>query len=120
VTLIFAVSSIPNLGTPPLFRFSDKVPHFIEYAVLGYLLYRAFSNRLTGARTREVLRTALVVSLLWGLALGLVDEFHQLLIPGRSCDPLDFLADAAGLSLTASLAYRIVRRRTLVDVGTKL
>ena len=29
-------------------------------------------------------------------AYGILDEVHQLLIPGRSCELLDFLADILG------------------------
>ena len=68
----------------------DKGVHFVEYGVLGALL--AFACQSTWPRVR--LRYVLALWLTW--ALGLVDELHQLYVPGRSADGLDLAADTLG------------------------
>lgn len=88
--LILAVSSIPgrDLTIPPG---SDKFGHLGEYGVLGVLAAFALGR---GASMRA--RAAS-----WGAValFAALDELHQVLIPGRSADPLDWLADVAGATL---------------------
>ncbi len=97
IGLIFFVSSLENLQAPPLFgSFSDKVPHALEYGVLGFLLVRAMRGTdLVGGSVRSGL-----VSIIIGLVVGLSDELFQGHVPGRVSDPLDFLADSVGLALS--------------------
>jgi VanZ family protein len=90
--LIFILSSIPALKSPDLgISFEDKIYHMLEYAVLGILLQRG-----SGMSGDLSLKRILSVSIL-GVCYGASDEIHQLFVPGRLCDPFDFLADAAGV-----------------------
>ena len=67
-----------------------KLAHFLEYLVLSMLLYRA----LRGDR-RWNLRAAGIACTIAGLyAIG--DEFHQLLVPGRTAAATDCLIDVSG------------------------
>ena len=66
------------------------------YAVLGGLL------RLATGRTGAAVA--------WAGAYGVSDEVHQAFVPGRSPDPLDWLADAFGAWVGAALVARAVRR----------
>ena len=96
--LIFAMSSIPDLGTglggwDLVLR---KLAHAAEYAVLGALLVRAVR--------REVPAAAL------GIAYALTDEIHQAFVPGRQGRPLDVLIDAAGVLLGVFVLGRAGRR----------
>jgi VanZ family protein len=69
---------------------TDKVLHFIAYAVLAALLCRALSGSgVTAART---LLWAFVLATLYGVS----DEVHQSHVPGREADVMDLLADALG------------------------
>src|SRR5687767_10111747 len=82
--VIFAFSSVPDLGTglgtwDLLLR---KLAHAAEFAVLGALLLRAVA----------VERAALAL----GIAYAATDELHQLLVPGRRGSVYDVLVDAAG------------------------
>ena len=43
-------------------------------------------------------------------AYGVTDEFHQLFVPGRACDPVDWMVDTAGAALGALLAHVALRR----------
>ncbi len=96
--LIFALSSVPDLGTglggwDLVLR---KLAHAAEYAVLGSLLLRA-----TGW-------VGLAVVL--GLAYAVSDEIHQTFVPGRAGAPLDVVIDAVGVACGV-LFYQLVRPR---------
>jgi VanZ family protein len=83
--VIFAFSSVPNLGTglgvwDLVLR---KLAHLVEYAILGALLYRAVG--------REPLAVAV------GSAYAVTDEFHHVFVPGRAGSPLDWLIDTVGV-----------------------
>lgn len=66
---------------------ADAMAHFGAYGGLAFLLGIAF-------RPRQSRRWALLVAVC--VALGVTDELHQLLVPGRAFAVSDILADAAG------------------------
>jgi len=89
--IIFYVSSLSSVPTPLSgFQF-DKAIHMVEYAVLGFLLARAFNG---GRRplTNGAVRWAFVAALLYGLS----DEYHQSFVAGRDASWLDLVADGVG------------------------
>ena len=97
--VIFALSSIPSLGTglgtwDLVLR---KLAHVTEYAVLGLLLARALPDL-----------PAVAWSL--GVAYAVTDEIHQTIVDGRHGAPLDVVIDAAGV-LVGVLALHAARRR---------
>ena len=75
-----------------LFPFSsaDKVLHLVEYAILGYLVARAFGYNLY--EKKVLLIRAFSVCFLFGLS----DEFHQWFVPYRVLSGMDMLADVIG------------------------
>jgi VanZ like family len=98
--LIFAASSVPDLGTglggwDVLLR---KIAHGAEFAVLGALLARA-----TGRGG---------VAFLLGALYAVSDELHQTLVPGRLGSPLDVAIDAAGV-LCGIVLWQLARARKL-------
>ena len=103
---IYFLSSRPRLPGPALPGF-DKVAHFAAYALLAWLLIFATE------RSRLPLALAVVLALLYGAT----DEIHQMFVPGRSPDVLDWFADAAGVA-AATLVY--VRRRAAAGSGAPL
>lgn len=97
--LIFAFSSVPDLGTglggwDLVLR---KLAHTAEYAVLGALLVRA-----TG-------RAGLAVGL--GTLYAVSDELHQTFVPGRMGSPVDVAIDAVGVACGVLLWQSIRARR---------
>jgi VanZ family protein len=96
--LIFALSSVPGLGTglgtwDLVLR---KLAHAGEYAVLGALLARA-----TGRP-----RLAFALAVLYAAS----DELHQHFVRGRHGAPLDVAIDAAGALIGVTL-WRLSPRR---------
>jgi VanZ family protein len=92
--LISVASSIPGDSIPDLPILSqDKIIHFGMYLLLAWLVFRAFHNqsRYPGLRRRAGLATLGVIAV-----YGMVDEFHQLFVPGRSGDIHDWISDMLG------------------------
>jgi hypothetical protein len=97
--LIFALSSVPDLGTglggwDLALR---KVAHAAEYAVLGALLARALRSPTIAATV--------------GVVYAMSDEVHQAFVPGRMGSPLDVVIDAVGVVCGVVLWERATRTR---------
>jgi VanZ family protein len=108
--LIFIFSSIPQLTPPPVgFQISDKIYHFLEFGIFGWLLVRSLTKLYPSHQWRAGVALAALLGILWG---GL-DEVHQAFVPGRDASVLDGLADAAGVAaVSAALWWRMRRRDT--------
>ena len=96
--VIFALSSIPSLGTglgtwDLVLR---KAAHVTEYAVLGALLVRAVAE---------------APAFVLGVAYAVTDEVHQSFVDGRAGTPLDVTIDAAGV-LAGIALVALARRRS--------
>jgi len=96
--VIFAFSSVPDLGTglggwDLVLR---KIAHTAEYAILGALLLRA-----TGR---------IGVALALGIAYAVSDELHQTFVPGRAGKPLDVGIDTVGL-VCGIAVWHVLRSR---------
>lgn len=95
--LIFAVSSVPDLGTDlgvwdTVLR---KIAHTVEYAIFGGLVYRAVENAPLAVALASV--------------YAATDEVHQALVSGRHGSPLDWVIDTAGVVLGVIAAVRLSR-----------
>jgi VanZ family protein len=95
--VIFALSSIPHLGTglgtwDTILR---KSAHVTEYAILGLLLMRAIGREAP--------------AFLLGIAYAITDEVHQHFVSGRHSSPLDVAIDSAGV-LIGVLVFVRARR----------
>jgi VanZ family protein len=89
--LIFWLSSQTHLPSAIfLFAGIDKLFHAVTYGILALLLLWALPRT---ARRPALLAMALAS------AYGVSDELHQALVPGRSPDVVDWLADTAGAAL---------------------
>jgi VanZ family protein len=83
--VIFALSSIPHLGTglgtwDTILR---KGAHVTEYAILGLLLVRAIGRELP--------------AFLIGVGYAITDEVHQHFVSGRHSSPIDVAIDSTGV-----------------------
>lgn len=91
--LIYYLSSQPALPAPMLFLHQDKIVHFGFYFILGLIAWRFFGDYI---QPRAVL---LVVSLSYCSSYGLLDEWHQSFVPGRSADVADWAFDTLGAAV---------------------
>jgi VanZ family protein len=99
--LIFALSSVPDLGTglegwDTLLR---KLAHAAEYAVLGALLLRAVGS--------------VPVAVGLGALYAVSDEVHQAFVPGRLGSPVDVAIDTVGVVCGVALWHWGARTRRL-------
>lgn len=100
--VLFMLSALPQMGRPPSFPLSDKVGHFVLYAVLGATLAWGWS--------RSPRYVPHLVVLLVGAVYGVTDEWHQMYVPGRMPDLADWVADVLGLMAGYGATLQMVER----------
>ena len=105
--VLFYLSSRTWESGPSLFEVNDKVVHLGLYAVLGATL--AFARIRSGDKLPH--GWMMVIGLLYALS----DEYHQSFVPGRTADPADWFADAAGLAVGYAAWRRWAPGRTISD-----
>ncbi len=102
IAVLIPGSDLPSVGVNGV----DKVAHIVLFAGFGWLWMAALTRPL---RTR----TSLVLAS--GLALAVMTEVLQGILPvNRSPEGLDLVADAVGIVL-AVLAYRVVSKEPVPD-----
>lgn len=85
-----------------------KTAHFVEYSLLGLLLWRLIhlDPALAPCRSREFL-TALAAAALYAAS----DEFHQRFVPGREASVRDVLLDSCGAGCGLAVIWAMRRLR---------
>lgn len=97
ILFIIVFSSIPSIKTPKIDTGNleirlDYIIHLIEYGTLAFLSVLSFtSSSLTIGRKRFI---QILICL---LCFATLDEFHQLLIPGRTFNPVDLVFNVVGI-----------------------
>lgn len=100
--LIFVVSHHPVPERIQSILPWDKLIHFVEYFILGFLVQRAL-----GRESLPFLALAIALS----AGYGALDEFHQSFIPGRFASAGDIVADAVGAMAGAVAAYHFYKKK---------
>ena len=77
----------------------DKVAHFATFGLITALLWRGTAGRAPLAVLAAV------------IAYGALDEVHQMFLPGRAAELLDFAADAAAATVVCAALF--IRRKSL-------
>ncbi len=99
--VIFVLSQIPGEMLPPkVFDLQDKLLHFLAYFLFGVTLVIA---TITIRNSRK--RVLFVILL--GSLYALLDEVHQMFVPGRYWDLSDWLADTLGVFLAIFFVNKI-------------
>jgi len=94
--VISVQSSMSNLKLPDLgFNFLDKIIHLFVFGILGWLIARGMFK----SGHPFIQKHFLLFTLLIGGIFGLMDEWHQSMVPGRMADIQDWLADITGIVL---------------------
>jgi hypothetical protein len=104
IVWLIAVATIAVLWTRRLMGQPEEAVHFIEYGVLGILLFRALSGRVQDA-------TVYAVVTLVGLLIGTVDELIQWLVPGRFWDLRDIVLNGGAVALIQVAIWRLAPPR---------
>jgi VanZ family protein len=106
--LIIALSTLTNVTLPRTqFVELDKVIHFAEYAVFGFLVWRSFcrAHKSVGPIDAAFLGVAFVT------LFALTDELYQSYVPNRKADIADFYTDVVGAAVAIAVCV-VVRFRT--------
>lgn len=105
MAVIFYFSSLPASRIPT--AIPDFVPHFIEYAILGFLLFRAISVTKPKLPTLPLAEWAISLTVLYAIS----DEVHQLFVSTRTFSGRDLLIDSlAALLIVAAAGFLRVRQ----------
>jgi VanZ family protein len=90
--ILFILTSLPGNEAISI-GLNDKIEHFGAYGLLSVILYLNlfFQQKFNFLRKSPAIFTILIASF-----YGMLDELHQLFVPGRRADILDWLADFSG------------------------
>jgi len=102
--LIFLQSSYPSPEAVPAVPYMDKFLHFVGYAILGILFFRAYST----LRIKNNVSLLIIISILSSTLYGISDELHQYFVPYRDAEAMDALADLLG-SIGGVTVYYVSR-----------
>jgi len=100
---LVVVAAVVVVWTRRLMGQPEEAIHFLEYGVLGILLYRAFEDRIQDP-------TVYVAATLTGLLVGTVDEIIQWLVPGRFWDLRDIVLNGGAVALAQIAIWRLFKR----------
>ncbi|MBC7250452.1 MAG: VanZ family protein [Anaerolineae bacterium] len=98
-------STLPQLEEPWLDVILKKTAHFLEYALLAFLWWRALSG--SGPRALWPLIVSGLISVLYAVS----DEYHQTFVPGRHGQLWDLGVDSAGVLCALWLIWQRDRSR---------
>lgn len=112
---IFVLTSLPS-NSMPHFALYDKAKHFIAYFVLSLLL----SLTLRVQSKFEKLKIGFAkFAFIITISYSTFDELHQIFIPGRDAEILDWLANLLGIILGIYLIKVISHKLNDIDLGQK-
>ena len=113
--ILFVLTTLPgneaiNIGV------NDKIEHFGAYGLLSAILYLnlLFQEKYPLFKKFPATFTLLVASL-----YGMIDELHQIFVPGRTADIRDWLADFLG-SVLAVLIVKFILGKLKQIEGKKV
>lgn len=93
ITTLLPSTSMPSLSIWELFSF-DSFAHAFLFAVLTYLMIVGLKKQYTYPKLKHyAIRTALLVSTLFGISIELMQHFF---IYGRQGDIIDVLSNTIG------------------------
>jgi VanZ family protein len=104
--VLFGATTLPAASMPS-FGVVDKVNHLSAYFILAILLFLTllFQQKIPLAKNKVAAYALIICSL-----YGMLDEVHQIFIPGRSAEFLDLFADILGAGLGVLFMIILVKR----------
>lgn len=91
--ILFIGTSLPSDHVSGMIEVSDKLKHFGAYFILAFLLSL---NLYFQERWKNLAFSPFIYAFLACTIYGVIDELHQILVPNRSAEFLDWLADLSG------------------------
>ncbi|BDQ02216.1 MAG: hypothetical protein KatS3mg036_0660 [Ignavibacterium sp.] len=112
---IFILTSLPSDQLPSV-EIGDKVNHFLAFFVLGFFLNLTLKYQ---TKYPSLKKNILLITIIIAAGYGLLDELHQLFVPGRSAEVLDWVADFVG-AISGSLLAEFLYRRFYIFINNFL
>ena len=111
--ILFTLTSLPTGLAIETKDISDKFLHFGAYGLLSVLLYLNlyFQDKIEVLNKFPATFTVLIASI-----YGLLDEIHQMFVPGRSAEFLDWLADFSGSLLAVLITGNLIGRIKEIEI----
>lgn len=111
--ILFTLTSLPTGLAIETKDISDKFLHFGAYGLLSVLLYLNlyFQDKIEVLNKFPATFTVLIASI-----YGLLDEIHQMFVPGRSAEFLDWLADFSGSLMAVLITGYLTRRLKEIEI----
>lgn len=105
--ILFILTSLPTGLAIETHNVSDKLLHFGAYGLLSGLIYlnMYFQNKFNYLNKYPAALTVLLAS-----AYGFLDEIHQMFVPGRSAEFLDWVADLSGSILAVLITAYLIKK----------
>ena len=105
--ILFVLTSLPTGLAIETRDVSDKLLHFGAYGLLSGLLFLNlhFQNKFQLLKKYPATLTVLIAS-----SYGFFDEIHQMFVPGRSAEFLDWLADFSGSLLAVLITGYLIKK----------
>jgi VanZ family protein len=103
--LILFIATTTPVERLPSIGFTDKINHFIAYFILAVLVNLTLIYQ---RKFRFLFEKASIATIIICLFYGALDEVHQMFVPGRFAETLDWVADASGTSLGVLVIYFLI------------
>jgi VanZ family protein len=113
---LFIGTTIPSDHLSNIVDIGDKLKHFSAYSILAFLLsLNLFFQEKWEYASKNYLAYTLMICILYGA----FDEIHQLFVPNRSAEFLDWFADISGSIVGSFFAYLFIQKiRTTLNYET--
>jgi len=106
IILISLLSHQPSDGLPDNsleFENIDKLFHFIEFSILGFLVYGSLSSQI------DDYNQIFSLSIKVGILISFLDEYHQSFVQGRDSSLFDLIFDILGVLFGNFFHYKLFR-----------
>ena len=103
--ILLILTSLPGNDLPDV-KISDKIEHFLAFWGLAILLKLTLTvqNKYQKLKKYSSSFTLVIIGI-----YAAVDEIHQLFIPGRDCQFLDWAADFTGATIAVLIVGSILK-----------
>ncbi|MBT8378568.1 MAG: VanZ family protein [Ignavibacteria bacterium] len=104
--ILFIATTLP-VQSVPTFAVSDKLHHLAAYFVLSVLLHLTL---LFQRKSEYLFNNAPSMAIIIASVYGALDEMHQMFVPGRFAEVLDWLADLGGAVLGVVFVSFLIKK----------
>ena len=104
--VLIIATSLPSKDIPNI-KLNDKIEHLAAYFILGFLFNLALlvQNKFKYLKEKAFSSTIILLGI-----YAVIDELHQLFIPGRECSFFDWSADILGIVFGVLIVSLLIKK----------